>query len=479
MPPGRPIVSDTNSVSRKSADLVECFLAPLAKLTPTYVRDSLHVVSILKDVVVPDDVILFTMDINSLYTNIPIEDGLAAVSRAFLKHQDPRRPDLTILSILRTLLTSNDFVFRKERFLQIKGVAMGSAFGASLANIYLIEWEEKVLKTSPKVPMLWIRYIDDIFGIWPHSLNDLKLFCTYVNSIYPSISVTLTSSCNSIRFLDLELYISNNRLCHCIGFKPTDSFNILPHTSFHPPHVFKSILYGEIYRWCTRSSTYENFKTTKSIVQPHWRRQGYSRVEIRSAVKKVLKLTCQSPSEWSTGFYPCKCSVCKYGVHVHSVKDGFNSFPIVHRLTCSTCGIIYLITCKKCGSRYVGETARSLRQRISEHLNNIRIRFDSSVSVHFNDLCDLTDFSFTALEHCVDTTKRKKKEIVWIKRLQTLPPSGLNIVTDRAKSLHLIVPFSECSGKIIRHCQSNIQDANICGSYRMNKNLRAALRVNI
>ncbi len=80
MPPGRPIVSDVNSVTRTCASLIEHFLGPLARKNRSYVRDSLHVISSLHDTPVQDSFFLVTFDVSSLYTNIPTDDGIAACS---------------------------------------------------------------------------------------------------------------------------------------------------------------------------------------------------------------------------------------------------------------------------------------------------------------------------------------------------------------------------------------------------------------
>ena len=477
MPPGRPIVSDTDSVSRKCASLVEYFLNPIAQRTQSYVRDSLHVVSLLQDFHCETPFILFTFDIASLYTNVPIEEGVAAVGRAFLKHKDPQRPDLTILSLLRLLLTSNDFIFKNRRFLQTHGTAMGCAFGSSFANIFLAEWEAAIGQHHC-TPVLWLRYIDDIFGIWTHGEEQLLVFKDYINSIHDSIKVTLTYSPVSIRFLDLELYSYHGRVLHRIGFKPTDSFSILSPNSFHPPHVFSSIIFSQVYRWASRSSTYEDFCKTKSIVQCHWRRQGYTRSCIRNTVKNVFEFTCQNPYEWSAGFYTCtsSCFICKYATPTFSVSNDVTSFPLTHRLTCSTVGVVYLITCVKCGVRYVGETSRTLRHRLSEHLQNIRSNASTSVAAHFTSSCALADFSFTAIEHQTNTRKRRKKESQWINRLQTQAPKGLNIVANSSDALRLVVPFSECSQRVTRLCQHEIRDVRTSAAYRSHRNLRSHLK---
>lgn len=478
MPPGRPIVSDVDSVSRKCASFIEFFLAPIARNLKSYVRDSMHVISIVNEFSLPPNSFLFTLDVTSLYTSIPHEAGIAACSHAFTRYPDTRRPDLTLLSMLRLLLNSNDFVFGHERFLQTHGTMMGGAFGGSYASIFLGEWEERALALD-KRPILWLRYIDDILGVWTFSEADLLEFVHTVNSFNVNISVTLSFDRSSIRFLDLELYRDRDRLCYRTGFKPTDSFKVLSPDSYHPPHVFNSIIFGQLYRFATHSSTYHDFITSKHIVQSHWRKHGYSRSFIRLCVKRVLEFTGQTPSNWQTGFLPCSsCTYCRYGFFALSVREGPNSFPIVHCLRCSDRHIIYLIVCKRCSMRYVGETSRPLRSRISEHVNNVLNRNPTSVSEHFSSDCSLADFSFTALERCVNTTRRRKKETRWMRRLNTLAPNGLNLLTTSKAAVHLVLPYSDCSNSVVRVCQTVASDVTTVGAFTSGRNLRTQFSAN-
>jgi hypothetical protein len=476
MPPGRPIVSDVKSVSRNCASLVEYFLAPIARQLQSYVRDSMQVIAILKRFSLPPGAFFFTLDVTSLYTNIPHEEGIAACSRAFLRFPDEKRPDLSILSILRIILCSNDFSFCKERFLQTHGTAMGCAFGGSYASIFLGEWEERALCLE-KAPLLWMRYIDDIFGIWTFSEADLLSFIKSVNSFHANIQVTFSYSQVNVRFLDLELYRDGDRCGYRTGFKPTDSFKILTPDSFHPPHVFRGVVFGHLYRFMTHSSTYEDFVLTKRFVQPHWCEQGYSRSFIRSCTKTVFSFTGQSPSDWRTGFFPCSsCKYCTYGFFTDFVNEGANRFPILHRLSCSDNNVIYLIECKRCHSRYVGETSRKLRTRISEHVHHILHADPTSVAEHFTRTCSLSDFSFTVLERTVNSTRRKKKEERWMRRLNTLKPHGLNTLGLNKKALHLVVPFSACSDRVVRVCQRLATDVTAVGAFTSARNLRSLLR---
>ena len=383
--------------------------------------------------------------------------------------------------MLKIILNNNNFAFRGEKFLQVQGTAMGCPFGPSYANIFLTDWEEKLLLCD-KHPSFWIRFIDDVFLTWDFSQSELFVFCDFVNNLFPTINVEMSFDLHKMRYLDLLLYKSNHKVLFRVDFKPTDTHCILSQSSFHPPHVFRSILFSQIYRWATHCATYEDFKSVKNIVQPRWMAQGYSRNSIRDAVRKVLGLTWQSLTAWETGFFPCDCDTCLFGIGTKSVVSSVNNnkFLIVHRLTCKSENVIYLILCKRCKVQYVGQTSRPVSRRIAKHLRNIKTFYCTSVSKHFTESCMLSDFSFVVLEHCPDEKKRLKKENRWIKRQNTLHPNGLNQELNKLSDVHLIVPYSHCSNRVIRYCQKQLSTChtNICQSLTMHPNLCHSLSVN-
>ena len=477
MPPGRPIVSDVNSVSRPCASFLEHFLAPIAQSAPSFLRDSLHLIALLQDVPLHPHSFFFTMDVNDLYSNIPIEAGLQAVSDAFLHHPDPKRPDLTLLTMLHLLLTSNEFDFGDRHFLQLRGTPMGGAYSGSFATIYLAQWEEKIC-AHPLQPRIFLRYIDDIFGLWDHGPETLRGFHRFLNSLDPCIQVDLNINADTIRFLDLSLYRCGNRIGHRIGFKPTDCHLILPPDSHHPQHTFQGILYSQILRWLSRSSSYEDFRTTAATVTPVWRRQGYTRAAIRRATRLAFARTGQSPDAWETGFFPCQawCSVCDYSTTTRSIFNNTtrNAYYITHRLACRDTNIVYCISCSSCDQRYVGQTSRPLRRRIAEHLNDIKRQRETPVSAHFNT-CGPGCFQFTGLERVPDERQRLLKEASWIERLHTTAPHGINIAdTNPPDSTFIVLPHSQCANRALTLARTMTLNRVTCGK-RRSANLRQRL----
>ena len=53
---------------------------------------------------------------------------------------------------------------------------------------------EKAKSEGAVKPMLWWRYRDDVFDIWPHGLPKLLEFTDYINPLYPTIKFELVHS---------------------------------------------------------------------------------------------------------------------------------------------------------------------------------------------------------------------------------------------------------------------------------------------
>lgn len=96
----------------------------------------------------------------------------------------------------------------------------------------MAHWEEKALKNCPKKPLYYLRYLDDIFGIWNHSEEDFQEFVTILNNQDPSIKLKYIINHETIDFLDTTIYKgpsfeSNRNLDIKVFFKETDTHALI------------------------------------------------------------------------------------------------------------------------------------------------------------------------------------------------------------------------------------------------------------
>ena len=97
--------------------------------------------------------------------------------------------------------------------------------------------------------------------------------------------------------------------------------------------------------------------------------------------------------------------------------------------TCEDKNIIYIIDCKKCKQQYIGETHKTLRERMLEHLGYVRRKeLYQATGFHFNlPGHSMSDMSFSVLEriNTYDSNYRKKRESHWIEQFNLLR-KGIN-----------------------------------------------------
>ena len=109
-------------------------------------------------------------------------------------------------------------------------------------------------------------------------------------------------------------------------------------------------------------------------------------------------------------------------------------YKLTSLTTCSSSEVIYCLICP-CNKYYVGQTSRKLRLRLNEHRSNIkRADINSPVARHFAELNHKTsDLKCIALEQ-VRLNRRGgnieqlllQRECVWVHRLSSLFPNGMN-----------------------------------------------------
>ena len=141
------------------------------------------------------------------------------------------------------ILKGNYFSFNGQPYLQTHGTAMGTPLAPNFANIFMSVIEQNILSTAPegKIPLIWKRFIDDIFMIWQYDEASLTEFLAHTNNVHNTIKFEAQQSKAKINFLDTTIYLNNNSglLESTLFVKPTDICTPLHAKSFHPPSCKK------------------------------------------------------------------------------------------------------------------------------------------------------------------------------------------------------------------------------------------------
>ena len=157
--PGRPIISSNSHPTERIAEFVDCHLKPVVQTLQSYIKDTTHFLLQIQNLsLLPENAILITLDVSSLYTKIAHKEGEEAC-RHFL-NTCPLKciPTERICDLIRMILGMNNFSFNGQHFLQTHGNAMDTCMAPSSTNLFIGNFEQLAIENTPLKPFVWWRY---------------------------------------------------------------------------------------------------------------------------------------------------------------------------------------------------------------------------------------------------------------------------------------------------------------------------------
>ena len=464
--PLRPIVAACGDPLDKLSWFLQLILGQLLQFVPTHLPNSDVFLARLREafpVRLPENSIVFTMDVRNLYGSIPIQEGIDSVMT--LIRDNVAKLDLFGLSLtdfhklLSHVLTNNYLRFGQAYFKQTTGIAMGNRIAPPVAISFMHILESTFLSSLHLRPDFLTRYIDDYCGIWSHGAQQLEVFFEKFNSFNPAIKLTIdqTGETSEIPFLDILLTVrSNGTYTTELYIKPMTAPIVMHFHSAHPMATKKATLKSQIRRAMKVSSDQQArcrslnkivdlFVTNeypislinqsiKHCLRPTSRKQPRNRANqcymklpyidevlsrrvtaaIRAAkapitvcwtnpntLKKKLVSSALTPPPCPSGNK--RCHTCDNGLKGH----------------CTTRMTVYQITCLACQiegveATYIGQTRRPIRARFNEHLGDARRRkLDTGLGDHTVDYHTNMDNSQVNRNYHVEilTTKEHEAEL--------------------------------------------------------------------
>ena len=133
------------------------------------------------------------------------------------------------------------------------------------------------------------------------------------------------------------------------------------------------------------------------------------------------------------------CKYCKKISQSGKIKNLHNnkSYNTVTKVTCQSNNLIYCLECNWYHTKYVGQTKNRIIDRFQGHIFGIKHNHNTIVARHFESHSDHSDPNMAIhIPEYIRLPKdlprsnslRDNRELVWIHRLNTLIPNGLNIL---------------------------------------------------
>ena len=162
-------MSSRGYVTYRVAKELVYIIKPLVDQSPHHLKNTQHFVQQIQTKGLEAGKVMTSYDVKALFIFVPVDPSIHIVQHKL--SQDPTLHQRTSMSI-QNLVTLLEFCLRNTYFLflgkyykQVHGAAMDSPISPFIANLFIKEFEIKVLLTFTHPSRLWLKFVDDSFVI--------------------------------------------------------------------------------------------------------------------------------------------------------------------------------------------------------------------------------------------------------------------------------------------------------------------------
>jgi len=163
----------------------------------------------LKDIFISDNHILISLDVISLFTNIPLDLVIDSVVKRWGHIANSCSiPREEFLNALKLVFDSTYFRFDGVIYKQNFGTSMDSPLSSIISDLVMRDLEERALETLGFSLPFYLRYVDDIAMAIP--FNSVKKILNIFNGLHPRLQFTVEIGGKLLNFLDVTIIRNKN-----------------------------------------------------------------------------------------------------------------------------------------------------------------------------------------------------------------------------------------------------------------------------
>jgi len=141
--PFRIIMSLINSTLYSFANYLHKILHKSLPLSNSHVKNSFELYNILQGKKIPENHVLMSLNIISLFTNILLELVIEGINSRWHIQEETKISKMEFTIAVQFILSSTFFTFNNVIYKQIFGIAMGSPLSLILADIVMQDLEKR------------------------------------------------------------------------------------------------------------------------------------------------------------------------------------------------------------------------------------------------------------------------------------------------------------------------------------------------
>ena len=437
--PLRPIISQIPTPTHQVAKQLNKIISPY--IPSKYILKSTDdFLTLIRDSA-PEGV-LASLDVESLFTNVPVGTTIDIVCDYMYRGQDTVPPNIDE-KYMRELLVActTEAPFRHidgTMYRQVDGVAMGSALSVTLSNFYMAHIENLVLSNDSLKPKIYARYVDDCYLVARDAAHVEEIRQAFEEASVLKFTKEMSIN-NKINFLDVAVDGSGERYVTTVYRKPTNSGAYMNAIGECPSRYKKGMIKALIHRTFKICSNREIFNNEIKILKQLLINNNYTNKEFDNTLKEYLQNVDRAPDNSTTvkhNIYYRNQITDAYKMDETVMKNILRQYVkcnndneqlkliIYYKSRCTAnliiknspklpemqrVNLVYKYECEDCKLQYYGFTTTTFSRRLTMHLQNGALKVHAS---HAHD-------KFISRKYIVNNTKIVRTEND-VNRLQIL-----------------------------------------------------------